>query len=132
MSEPARHPRPVWDETRVEHAIGHLLRVGVLLSALVVLVGGVVYLIHHGGQRPSYRSFHGEPHTLRGLSAVVGDALALNGRGIIQFGLLLLIATPVMRVAFAAYAFVRGGDRLYAGISLLVLAILLFSLLYGH
>jgi uncharacterized membrane protein len=55
--------------------------------------------------------------------------LALRGRGIIQLGLVLLIATPVARVAFLIYAFARQGDRLYAVIASIVLALLVYGLL---
>jgi uncharacterized membrane protein len=46
---------------------------------------------------------------------------------IIQLGILLLIATPVARVAFALVAFAIERDRLYVAVSLIVLAVLLFS-----
>jgi uncharacterized membrane protein len=61
----------------------------------------------------------------------VKEALSFSGRGIIQFGLLLLIATPVMRVAFAVVAFMIQRDRIYVGVTLIVLSVLLFSLAGG-
>jgi uncharacterized membrane protein len=51
-----------------------------------------------------------------------------SGRGWIQLGLLLLIATPVARVAFSVYAFARQRDFLYVGVTLIVLTVLLFGL----
>jgi len=74
----------------------------------------------------------GEPTDLRTLSGIVRDALALRGRGIIQLGLLLLIATPVARVAFSVAAFAIQRDRLYVVVTLMVLAILLYSLTSGQ
>ena len=59
------------------------------------------------------------------------DASSFSGRGIIQFGLLLLIATPVMRVAFTVISFMIQRDRVYVGVTLIVLAVLLFSLTGG-
>lgn len=47
----------------------------------------------------------------------------------IALGLLLLIATPVARVALAAFGFLREGDWLYTAVASFVLAVLLFSLL---
>ena len=92
-----------WNDLRMEVIIGALLRTGVMLAAAVVLFGAVVFLAHHG-QRGSQTtaSFHGEPETLRSVSAIVHGALHMSGRAIIQLGLLLLIATPVARVAFSA------------------------------
>lgn len=108
--------------------MGLLLRVGVLVSASIVVLGAIIYLWHHGSDVPDYRSFRGEPRSLRDLPAILQSVIALKGRGIIQLGLLLLIATPVLRVAFAVYAFARQHDRLYIVISLVVLSVLLFSL----
>lgn len=52
-----------------------------------------------------------------------------RGRGLIQLGLLILIATPVARVVFSVFAFAQQKDRLSVGVTLLVLAILRYSLL---
>ena len=121
-------PGSDWSEHAVETAVGRLLRAGVVLAAAVVLCGAVIYLWHHGGARPNYHVFRGESRSLRQLGSIVQDAAALKGRELIQLGLLLLIATPVMRVAFCAYAFMRQRDRLYVLVSMVVLAVLLFSL----
>jgi uncharacterized membrane protein len=55
----------------------------------------------------------------------------LRGRSIIQFGLLLLIATPVARVLISAVAFALQRDRTYVLITLAVLGVLLLSLWGG-
>src|SRR2546421_678717 len=89
-----------WTDQKVEDIIGNLLRAGVILSALVVCAGAIVYLARHGQEPADYRIFRGEPSDLRHISGIVRDAFACQGRGIIQLGLLLLIATPVARVAF--------------------------------
>jgi uncharacterized membrane protein len=117
-----------WDDQRIEVIIGALLRTGVMLAAAVVVFGGVVYLARHGHEVPNYSVFRGEPENLTNLTAIVHGALNLNGQAIIQLGLLLLIATPVARVLFAALAFAFERDYLYCVISLIVLGILLFSL----
>src|SRR5580700_5717072 len=113
-----------WGDQEIEVVIGNLLRVGVVLSALVVLLGGIPFLINHGAAKPQYRIFVGEPEDLRGVGSVVRFARAEHSRGIIQFGLLLLIATPIARVVFSVYAFARERDWLYVGITLVVLAVL--------
>ncbi len=118
-----------WTDQRIEDIVGNLLRVGVLLSASVVLLGACVYLFRHGREPADYRTFSGEPPGLRTVSGILREALALRGRGMIQLGLLLLIATPVARVAFSVLGFEKEGDRMYTGFTLLVLVILLYSLL---
>jgi uncharacterized membrane protein len=122
-----------WTDEQVEQVIGNLLRVGVLASALVVLGGGVHYLVEHGAEHVKDRHvFHPPPPELSTPGAIVREALALHSRGLIHFGLLLLIATPVARVLFSAFAFALQRDYLYVAITLFVLAILLYSLLSGH
>jgi uncharacterized membrane protein len=120
--------RPGWTDQRVDAVIGTLLRAGVLLAAAVVLSGGAFYLMQGGSTVPDYRVFHGEPASLRGMSGIVKQALALDGRGLIQLGLLLLLATPIARVAFSVVAFTLQRDRIYVGVTLIVLAVLLYSL----
>jgi uncharacterized membrane protein len=119
---------PVWTDRKVEDLIGNLLRTGVLLSAFVVFCGGVVYLARHGNEPADYRVFHGEPSDLRTIPGVLREALSFQGRGIIQLGLLLLIATPVARVGLSILGFAAERDRMYVGFAAIVLVILLYSL----
>lgn len=123
---------PAWTDERVEGIIGRLLRAGVLLAATIVALGAAIFLARHGGELPPYRVFRGEPTDLRTLSGILAQALSFRGRNIIQLGLLLLIATPVARVAFSIAAFALERDRLYVIVTLLVLAVLLFSLAGGR
>lgn len=120
-----------WSEERIELMMGHLLRSGVALAALVLFLGGVLYLTQEGTTTPRYRVFHGEPPELRCLSGIVHDALALRSRGIMQLGLLLLIATPVARVAFSLVAFVLRRDPTYVVVTVVVLTVLVYSLMRG-
>jgi uncharacterized membrane protein len=115
-------------EKRFESLIGTLLRAGVVLAAAVVLAGGVLYLKKYGGVKPDYRIFQGEPIELRSLSGIFGDAVTFHSRGLILLGLLILIATPIARVAFSVVAYVSERDWLYTAITLLVLGILIYSL----
>ncbi len=117
-----------WNDQRIEVIIGTLLRTGVILAASVVLIGGVLYLKRHGHEVPNYTSFHGEPEDLKSPAEIVRGVLGGSARAIIQLGLLLLIATPVARVLFSAIAFAFERDSMYVVITLIVLAILLYSL----
>ncbi len=121
-----------WTDERVEQLLGNLLRAGVLAAAVVVLTGGVLYLARHGREPADLRVFRGEPADLRSPAGIVADALALQSRGLIQLGLLLLIATPVARVIFSVFAFARQGDYTYVIVSLIVLGVLLYGLFGGH
>ncbi|HEV2620320.1 MAG TPA: DUF1634 domain-containing protein [Acidobacteriaceae bacterium] len=119
-------------DARMELVMGRLLQAGVLLAALTVLVGGVVYLLGHAWERVSYRVFQARPIEVRHPAAllhrvVTGDAVAA-----IELGILLLVATPVCRVVFAVIAFALERDRLYVAVSVVVLGVLLSGLLRSH
>ena len=118
-----------WTDQRIENIVGNLLRAGVLVCAVVVLCGGVLYLIKYGHAPAEYRIFRGEPTDLKSVSGIVRDAFTLHSRGIIQLGLLLLIATPVARVAFSIFGFAEEKDRMYVVFTVIVLLILLYSLI---
>ena len=116
----------------VEQLVGRLLQIGVIISALVVLVGGALLLAHHAGEIPNYSTFRGEPESIRTLYGVVHGLLAADARSIIQFGLLMLIATPILRVAFTWVAFLLQRDWVYVGVTTVVLGLLLYGLLSGR
>ena len=118
-----------WTDQKIEVVIANLLRAGVTLAAGVVLVGAAVFLVRHGLAPTHYRAFAGEPSDLREWKGIVRSALSFRGRGIIQLGILFLIATPVARVLFSAVAFALERDWLYVGVASAVLAVLMYSLL---
>lgn len=136
-------PRPLLADERVEKAMGALLRGGVILAGLIVLAGGIAYLAGHGGARgDTSRVFRGEAPPpmepdadtgkLRSLWGTVGLALSGDSRGIMQLGLLVLVATPVARVLFSFLVFLVQRDRTYVFITLLVLGVLVYSLAAGE
>jgi uncharacterized membrane protein len=123
--------RRPWSDEQVEEIVGSLLRSGVIASAIVVLAGGIIYLIRYGANLPDYSIFHGEPAEFRSVEGIIRAAFALRSRGLIQLGLLLLIATPVARVVFSIFAFALQRDRIYMVVTLIVLAVLIYSLAGG-
>ena len=116
------------DEQKVENVIANLLRAGVLVAALVVVGGAVFYLGTHSWLRVDYRTFHGETDELKTVHGIVQYAFSGQARGTMQLGLLLLIATPVTRVIFSMVAFAIENDRMYVLFTMIVLAVLLYSL----
>ncbi|HWY88173.1 MAG TPA: DUF1634 domain-containing protein [Gemmataceae bacterium] len=117
-----------WTDSKVEQIVGNLLRTGVMLAAVVVAAGGMLYLVRHGAESPDLHVFQGEPANLRTPMGVATDVCAGSARGVIQLGILLLIATPVARVMFSVFAFGVQRDYTYVCITLVVLAVLLYSL----
>jgi uncharacterized membrane protein len=130
---PARQSQPFtpqpWRDRRIEVILGNLLRIGVLVSAAVVLVGASIYLSRHAHEQADYHIFRGEPSEYRTIRGVIQSVINGRGQGLIQLGLLLLIATPIARVAFSVVGFAIERDRLYVAFTLIVLAILLYSFL---
>jgi uncharacterized membrane protein len=120
-----------WQDKDMQAIIGNLLRGGVLLSTGVVIAGGIVYLIRHGKQLPEYKTFRSEPDMLRTVPGILHSVWGGRGRGILQLGILILIATPVCRVAFSIIGYLLEKDYLYMAITLLVLGIILGSMFGG-
>lgn len=118
-----------WTDQKLENIVGNLLRTGVSLAAAVVFIGGIIYLNRHGHEPANYHVFQGEPSDLKTIPGIIRSALGLHGRGIIQFGLLLLIATPVFRVALSIWGFAAEKDHMYTLFTIIVLIVLLYSLL---
>jgi uncharacterized membrane protein len=111
---------------RFRNLVSTILIVGVVVSASLMLVGfaGSLLVGWEG-------SLSGAAQGTTGLSdfASMGvSLLELRPVAIAQLGLLVLLATPVVRVGASCVAFALEGDRLYAGITIAVLAILLMSL----
>lgn len=125
-------PETAAPQQRLEAAVGALLRLGVAAAAAIVLAGAVLYLSEFGSRPLQYHTFRGEPASLTTVPGIVVRAARLDSRGIIQLGLLVLIATPVARVLFSLFVFGAGRDRAYVWVTLTVLAVLLYSLLASH
>jgi uncharacterized membrane protein len=114
----------------MEITISRMLRVGVSLAAFVVLVGEILYLWQAHGIKTDYGYFHGVPTPIDRIALVLEGIRHLDSRSVIRLGILLLIATPIVRVAFCLYSFGMQKDKLYILVSGTVLAVLLYSLLH--
>ena len=128
--------------SRMELTISYALRGGVLLSAAVILIGivwfGVTKDTGYAGVLPHHLSdllvFHqtsGPGFFPTSLKAVLAGAVAGKPYAIVGLGMLLLIATPVLRVALSVIFFFSQRDWLYVGITLFVLTVLVLSLFSG-
>ncbi|MGP0074840.1 MAG: DUF1634 domain-containing protein [Bryobacteraceae bacterium] len=121
-----------WSDQRLEIIISVLLRTGVLLSAAVVLIGGICFLSKYGHEQPEYHVFHGTAVSYRSISGVIHAVGPSNCQAMIQLGLLLLILTPIARVAFSLAGFALEHDRTYMVLTTIVLLILIYSLAAPH
>src|SRR5262249_9488067 len=120
------------DDPRLGRVIRAILRIGVLLAALVPLLGGALSLMGDGRRSHDDATSHGEPMDLRRVSGIAADAFMLHSRAIIQLGILLLIGTPIARVLFSLLAFALQRDLIYVVVTLLVLAVLVYGMVGGN
>jgi uncharacterized membrane protein len=114
-------------DTDLEKVIGQLLRFGVLLSSAIVIAGGMIYLWRHGREQPQFHVFKGEPEKMRMPGPLFRAILNGEGRPIIQLGLFVLIATPILRIVFSIFGYLLEKDWLYLLITLVVLAVILWN-----
>lgn len=116
-------------EKKLDILIADLLAVYTGLSACIVLAGAIIFINQTGSLHPHFNTFHGEPANLRSCSAIIKNFSWNNGREIMQFGLLVLIAAPILRVALTAVVFAVEKDWRYVLISSTIMIALLYSLL---
>jgi uncharacterized membrane protein len=114
-------------DTDLERVIGNMLRYGVLTASLIVLAGGIVYLIRHGTEVPQYGQFKGEPDIMRRPGPMWRAILNGRGRPLIALGLLVLIATPIARIICSIVGYLLEKDWLYTVITAIVLVVILWN-----
>ena len=119
----------------VELLISNLLRTGVIVSLAIIVCGTVLSFVHHPEYALSSAALQrltqpgaAFPHTLRD---VVAGVRGLRGQALVTVGLLLLIATPVVRVGVSILAFFYQRDRIFTLITTVVLCLLLLSFVLG-
>ncbi|MDR1516668.1 MAG: DUF1634 domain-containing protein [Dysgonamonadaceae bacterium] len=121
----------------IDLIIGKLLRVGVIVSCAITIFGGILYLFQHQGAVSGYGAvekaadFHGAAEYLREIGSIVPRIFHLDGAAIAQFGIIVLIFTPIMRVLFSLLSFIVEKDKLYIVITLIVLLIIFANLFFG-
>ena len=112
----------------IQIILGTLLRAGVIISMSIVLVGGVIFLIHNKGVITDYKVFKPELSKFSSIASIFKGVLTFQGDAIVQFGVLMLIFTPIARIVFAIFSFLIERDYLYVLIGLIILAIITVSL----
>ena len=132
MSAPSADPHASDRESLVRRAeliISGVLRGGVVLSAAIILLGVALYYLRTPRANPAIAQPDPFPHSF---PAILTGLAHADGLAIIALGLLILLATPVIRVAVSIVAFALEGDRLYVAITTLVLLILVVSFIAGR
>jgi uncharacterized membrane protein len=115
----------------MERSIGRVLQAGVLLAIALAAAGGCVHFIGHSGDMISFAKFEGVAPTFASPSASIKAACAGDGLALMQCSVLVLIATPIVRVLASLVIFAARRDALYVGVTLVVLAALAVGLFGG-
>ena len=115
----------------IQSLVGNLLRVGVYVSMAIVVLGGIIYLLDHSAEKIDYAAFDFNKVSLKTVEAIFSEVLTFKGAAVVQFGLLMLIFTPIARVLMAVVSFLLEKDYLYVLIGLIVLSIIMVSLSGG-
>jgi uncharacterized membrane protein len=123
--------KKIFKDANVQLLIGNVLRWGVILAMSVVFCGGLIYIYRHGHETASYQIFKGEPDFLKSINGIFKGIMEIKGRAIIQLGILLLIATPIVRILLSIVSFLLEKDYKYVVITLIVLGIIMSSMLSG-
>lgn len=106
----------------LNEVVHHVLIFGLTLSTVLILIGlGLDFVDHR--QVPT--SVPGFLETLR-------RTAALRPSGFLTLGLLVLVATPILRVIGSTLAFLYERDWRYAAITFFVLVVVSLSLLLGQ
>lgn len=124
--------RKLLGDRDIELFIGQVLRVGVVTASSIALLGGIAYLAQQGAASvPDYSQFMGEGAGYTSFRGIFRGVATGNATEIIQLGVLVLLATPILRIFFSLVAFAVEKDRLYVVITAIVLGIILFSMFGG-
>ncbi|WP_129716296.1 DUF1634 domain-containing protein [Pedobacter sp. SYP-B3415] len=124
----SKEPRHYTGDKDIQVIIGTLLRTGVYTSLGIVLLGGIIFMVSHARQPVDYSIFRAQGPRLASIGGILRGVLTLDGMAVIQFGILLLIFTPIARVVFSIFSFLIERDYLYVAIGLLILTIIGISM----
>lgn len=113
----------------LQYLIGNLLRLGVLISMLIVTVGFALFLVQYRQNLTDFETFN-PTHTFK-LKHFIANLKSFQSTAIITLGVMCLVATPVLRVVFSIIGFWIEKDKHYVVISTIVLAIIFISILLG-
>lgn len=120
------------EDNKLAMLISRLMRWGVILAITSAFIGGAILLVNHG-QEPINFSVYTASHQsiLPILKSVTDSVLNGSGRGFILLGIIILFATPILRVILSLVGFMLEKDYLYVFITLIVLIVMAISISGG-
>ncbi len=126
-----KNDKPKVKDRDIQLIIGYLLRYGIWSALSVTFIGGIVYLFRHHQELNSFSTFTEKDVNMRDfIGNTITGLLQGKGRAVIMAGILLLFLTPILRILFSLVAFLLEKDYLYVLITLIVVAIICFSVFF--
>ena len=125
-----RHANTENLDRSIETILGNLLRIGVIIAGSVVIIGAVLFLVRHGLEIPSYHIFKSDSFNFSDFRDLFKGIITFRSVSIMELGILLLIATPILRVLFSVFAFAYEKDYMYVVFTVIVFIILIFSFFF--
>lgn len=109
--------------------IKKIILIGILISIFFILLGGILFIVqNHNNVMLNYETFHGEPKTLTFIPHMIVNAVRLDPKSLIQFGLYLLILFQLLKVIKAAITFIKVRDKYFISMSLFIMIVMLGTL----
>jgi uncharacterized membrane protein len=105
----------------LEKQISLTLRIGVILSSLLVIVGLLLYFVEGNRSLAVSNSFS--------LFQIFTGLASANPLAIILFGVVVLVITPVLRVFELLLSYLGERDRLYVALSFLVFLFMVIGII---
>ena len=120
------------EQMDLQRFIGTSLRWGVSIACIIAVIGGIYYLMQHGNDPvPDYSVFSRDPSFHITWAEIWKGVVNLQAEGFILLGVILLIFTPVFRVALSLLTFSLERDWLYVAITAVVFSIIITNMLEG-
>jgi uncharacterized membrane protein len=114
----------------LQNVIGNFLRMGVILSVVIVAIGGILFLIRHANEKVTFGVFKANQAQYTSIEQILDGLLVLDSLAVVQLGVLVLIFIPIIRVILAVYSFLVQKDYLFVAIGVIILLIITCSLYF--
>lgn len=116
---------------KIEISMSVILTIGMLLSSCLVILGGTSFLIQHGSENILTQFIQSDLYHTN-INMILNDVSGFSSIGIIELGILVLVATQIIRVAMLVCFYGITRDYWFSCISLFILIVLVYSFFWRH
>ena len=109
--------------------IGRIMLGCISISVLIILYGLLCYLYQHGHDTVDFSVFRGEPEKLDTFRGIWYQVRQVNPLGIMQFGLVTVVAGQIIRVLLTGAIFVISKEIWMSVFTVIILVMMLYGLM---